>query len=126
MYKIENTTQDGKPIYIAENSLYLLIKNEAVLFGLAKAYIPAEYEKKFDKMLDAALADYPIFLATIGKSTSNFEADVMINFEDLFETLIDIKKKMAQEVATAQADQSVQPTDEVPIPERTHGKNKKK
>lgn len=118
VYKIENTAIDVKPLYIAENSLYLLIKNESALLDLAKSFEPLEYEKKFDKMLEAAIEDYPIFLAT---KKSTFEAEVMINFEELFDILIDIKKKMAQEVAAAQAEQSALPTET----ERVHGKNKK-
>lgn len=119
MYKIENTTHDGK-IFIAENGLYLLLKNEGILMSIAKAYNPEACEAKLNSMLDAAIADYPIFLANIGRTSSSIESDVIVNFDELFNVLLDIKKKIAaqeaaakeaaaKEAATAQADQTVQP-----------------
>lgn len=112
VYKIENTGVDVKPIFIAENSLYFLIKNETVLLSLAKAFDPNAYEEKFNAMLGDAIEDYPIFLANIGKTATPFQADVMINFEDLFNILIDIKKKLTEEAAAnAQEEAPPQQTD---------------
>lgn len=87
--------------------------------SIAKAYNPEACEAKFNSMLDAAIADYPIFLANIGRTSSSIESDVIVNFDELFKVLLDIKK------TTAQADQTVQPA-AVTAPPVIQGKNKKK
>ena len=68
------------------------MKNEAYLFNLAKQYNIDATKTKFDKMIESASADYQGFLA----KTDNllpFELEVMINFYELFEHMLDLKKK---------------------------------
>lgn len=63
------------------------------MVGAARSYNIDMFEQTFNSMVDAAVADYPIFLANIGKKPSTLESDVVINFSDLFEYVIDIKKR---------------------------------
>lgn len=69
------------------------MKIEAVLVGAARGYNADMFEQKFNSMVDVAVDDYPIFLVNIGKKPTAFESDVIINFSDLFDYVIDIKKR---------------------------------
>lgn len=96
MYKIVNTdVKDGK-VHLAESGLYTLMENEVLLTAVAQRYVSEmcdTFERNFNAMVEAAVADYPIFLANIGKNATRFQLDVLGNFGELFDYAIDIKKK---------------------------------
>lgn len=120
MYKIRNSNIDDekKVIFIAESGLCELIKNEGVLFGIAKGYDCELIEKTFENLIESAIDDYHIFNANVLKNPTGITGEVMINFSDLFEYVIDVKKNEIENAAlnavTAIVD-SVQQTASIPM-----------
>lgn len=62
VYQISNTDYEGKDVYLAGSSLYLLLQLEASIKGFANSIRPAEYEKKFEELVGEAVNNYKLFL----------------------------------------------------------------
>lgn len=120
VYKVRNSNIDDekKVIFIAESGLNELIKNEELLLGIAKGYDCASIEKTFENMIESAIDDYHIFNANVLKNPTGITAEVLINFSDFFEYVIDVKKNEIENAAlnavTAIVD-SVQQTTSIPM-----------
>lgn len=96
MYKIVNTDVKDSKVHLAESGLYTLMENEVLMTAVAQRYVSEmcdTFERNFNAMVEAAVADYPIFLANIGKNATRFQLDVLGNFGELFDYAVDIKKK---------------------------------
>lgn len=85
--------EDHKGIFLAESGLYEIIKNERYLHAAAEAYDVNEIEEAFNRLIDTAVKDYNAFTAAVTISPSHLEIELMTNFIEFFEYVIDVKKK---------------------------------
>lgn len=95
VYKISNLNKDGKSIYIAGSGLFSLIENEQAIMCVASSYNPVEIENKFDEYVNAAVQDYSVFLERVYRNRNLLAIELMTNFTDFFNLIIDIKKSEA-------------------------------
>lgn len=101
VYKFENTKVKDKCIFVREDGIFELVQFEKILFAAAKTFDVGKTETAFNKMLDEAVADYETFNANVLKNPTKLKNDILSNFIDLFELIIDIKKKESIEAAQA-------------------------
>lgn len=72
--------------------------------GIAKSYTPDTTEMKFNQLIDEAIEDYHMFIANANKNPTTFTAEVFVNFTDLFDVVIDMKKRAIQAAAATAND----------------------
>lgn len=99
---IKNLDVQGPVIYIAVNSLYILMQNEIGIMAAATIIKPDVLEKKFNSMLEEAVDDYKAFLSAAYEDDI-FKISTLINFKELFDVCLDIKKKEKVEVESGLA-----------------------
>lgn len=102
VYKIENS-ENNKVIFIAEAGLYEMIKKERPILLAAALYDVQAIENTFNQLINAAVENYNVFIAEIWHNPSQLEIEILANFDELFEYLIDIKKNEAAETNEAAA-----------------------
>ena len=110
VYKIANLKVENKSIYIAGSSLYELIKNETEICLAAQEIKTVEIETQFNAMAELASKDYDLFKFNLHKNSTQFQREVMVNFSELFELVIDIKKR-------AQSDDEITPAEGIAEPD---------
>lgn len=104
MYQITNTDCDEhKGVCLAEGTLYEIMKRERYLIAAANLFNCNEIEKAFNEIVEHAVIDYEVFLANIATNPSQLVIELMTNFIDFFELIIDIKKEEVAETAAAEA-----------------------
>lgn len=101
MYEIQNTEITGKSIFIAGNGLFELVKNERAIMAAATAYKPNEVEASFNQIVASAVENYSVFMAELWVDPKPLEIEILVNFNQFFELVIDIKKTEAVELTTA-------------------------
>lgn len=101
VYKIENSENDQKGIFIAANGLYELIKHEASIIAAAMSYNADEVENSFNQLVAEALENYNVFMAKVPDEQDMLRIDVTTNLAELFEVILDIKKTEAENTAAA-------------------------
>lgn len=98
VYKVTNLNKEGKAIYIAGSGLYSLIENEQAVMCAALSFNPVEIENRFNEVVNAAVRNYSVFLERVYRNRMPFEIEMMTNFADFFNLVIDIKKKEEAEM----------------------------
>lgn len=124
MYKIENAEFPTKAVYLSGSGLYEIVKKERAISAAAALYDPNDIENSFNKLVAAAAENYNTFMAEIWVNQNDFEIEVLTNFEEFFEILIDIKKKESENIGEA-VEGAVPVADEDSPPEKKLKKNKK-
>lgn len=81
--------------------------------GIAKSYSSDSTESKFNLLIDEGITDYHMFIANTNKNPSTFAAEVMVNFTDLFDVVIDMKKR-AEQVSSDAAAAGTAPVEQPP------------
>lgn len=100
VYKIQNSElEDERAVFLAANGLYEIIKNERLIMGCVSLFKADEIEEKFNKCVEAAVNDYNVFCANVQLTPSAMEIELLTNFIELFELVIDIKKSQAEKSA---------------------------
>lgn len=84
-------------------SLYVLLQNEEAIMSTALQMNPLEIEEKFNILVNDAVRDYKSSMEGIPRSGDFFQTEVWINFYDLFNLCVDIKKGEAAAAAAAEA-----------------------
>lgn len=102
---------ETKAIFIAESSLYLLLKIEQAVVAAVKKYKPLDTEKEFNELVDGAIENYNLFLAEAWNTPTDLKIEILTNFSDLFEYVIDINKKKK-----AVASMALSPVTTMPLP----------
>lgn len=97
MYKISNLNLENKCIFLAGGSLYILLQMEAAIISAARQVKPYEAEKKFNDIINAAVADYKATMEGIIEKGTWFDIDLLSNFNEFLNVCIDIKKKEVME-----------------------------
>lgn len=92
VYELQNIQSTAKPIFIAGTGLYELVKNERAIMAAATSYNANEVEESFNQMVASAVENYNVFMAELWIDPKPLEIDVLINFAQFFELIIDIKK----------------------------------
>lgn len=59
---------------------------------MARSFNPCDAERNFNTIVDSAVNDYPSFMANIWQNAGMFEAEILTNFVEFFEFIIDVKK----------------------------------
>lgn len=95
MYKVQNSDldDDHKGIFIAAGGLYEIIKNERILLAVAGSFKANDVEKSFNEIVAAAVENYTTFTAEASVTGSQLDAELVTNFSEFFDLIIDIKKK---------------------------------
>lgn len=102
VYKITNLNLEGKKaVYLATCGLFELMKNEAVIISAAKEVDASGAEMEFNGMVQAALENYTVFKANLAVQSTPIQRGVIINFAELFDYVINIKKR--EEIRAQQA-----------------------
>lgn len=91
VFQINNADYEEINIYLAGSSLYLLLQIEAQIKGYVRTITPESYEEKFNGLVNEAVSNYKAFLNNNDDNPLKFE--MLSNFDDLFSTCIDVKKK---------------------------------
>lgn len=100
MFKIANLDNEINPIFLASNSLYVLMQSEEGIMAAAMHMNAEALESAFNEMVDDAVRDYKSFRDTAYHYNDDlFKITTLTNFKDLFDVCIDIKKKEACEAA---------------------------
>lgn len=60
--------------------------------GIAKTYDCVAVEKEFDEMVSAGVEDIHIFNANMMNKPTPVNADILVNFDEFFTYVLDIKK----------------------------------
>lgn len=90
---------EDKAIFIAEAGLYQLVKNEEILMTTAMGYDCSSIEKEFEKMVESAVENYHSFNATVLSNPTDLNTEIMVNFDEFFEYVLDVKKTMKEKEA---------------------------
>lgn len=117
MYKIENSElDDEKGIFLAGTGLYEIIKNERFLLAAAESFKPNDIETSFDGIVDAAVKNYNAYTTSVALNPNRLEIELLTNFSDFFEIIIDIKKKeeVEKQAVAAAAGEDIAGTDNNP------------
>lgn len=101
VYKISNLNVDDHAIYLKGASLYEIIKYESEIITAAKEYDPSAVEMQFNDMVEAVAND---FNTDLTEGSTSIKRNIIVNFADLFELAVDIKKTRSESAATAAAD----------------------
>lgn len=103
VFKICNLNVDDQAIYLKAPSLYEIVKHESEIIAAAKEYDPTAAEMQFNDMVEAVAND---FNADSGMETgsTSVRRNIIINFADLFDLAVDIKKTQNESAAKAAAD----------------------
>lgn len=67
-----------------------------MIWQMALSFNVEEEERKFNKIVDAAAANYDKFMGEIGDHTSRSAIDLLTNFKEYFEYIIDIRKNQIE------------------------------
>lgn len=93
MYKIQNSAlEDDKAVFLAAAGLYEVIKNERILLAAAASFNITEIESSFNQIVASAVENYSVFTADVTVEPTQMEMELLTNFSDLFNLIIDIKK----------------------------------
>lgn len=103
MYKITNTRIENKAIFLAEQGLYALLKNEEHLMGIGRGYDSIAVEKEFEQMVSAGVDDFHTFNANMLNNPTRLSGDILVNFEDFFEFVLDVKKSEKESLGIREA-----------------------
>lgn len=113
MFKIQNSELEGeeKGIYLAASGIYEIIKIERIIMAAVSTFKPAEIEERFNNCVQTAMNNYTAFCSDVQLHPSELEIELLTNFIELFELVIDIKKTEAEKsgaaiVAAAAAEKS--------------------
>lgn len=77
---------------MAGSSIYEIIKNERIIMAAVSTFKPAEIENTFNKCVQNAINNYNAFCTNVQLNPNELEIDLLTNFNELFELVIDIKK----------------------------------
>lgn len=89
---------------MAESGLYQLLKNEEILMATALKYDCATVENEFNKMITSAVDDYHMFNATVLTNPTPTNTEILTNFDEFFEFVLDVKKHEKENAALSSAD----------------------
>lgn len=120
---------DAKPIFLAETGLYEIMKMERLLLAAAESFKITDIESSFNEIVDRAVNDYSAFSSSVAFNPTQLEIDLLTNFNEFFELIIDIKKKEEDEklaVAAATADDNTSTTTAVIVSEQQLPKSSKR
>lgn len=104
-----NTDEENKCIYIAESGLYELIKIEKPLMAFALGIDVAKSEQQFNDMIEAALSNYNDFEANVYNKADPFELEILSNFAEMMEWVLDIKKHEMETAKKMDASKAMEP-----------------
>lgn len=88
---------------MAGSGLFMLLESEASLMRTVACLQPKKVESEFNALVNAAVRDYKATMAYIPKEGTIFDNEVWLNFNELFNLCVDIKKKEAVESAAEAA-----------------------
>lgn len=104
MYSVQNSEADGEgSIHIAGSSLYELVRFEKAIMTSALSLKPSDVENEFNQMVISAVDNYNTFMAEVWATPGPLEIELLSNFSDFFNLVIDIKKRESATPATAAA-----------------------
>lgn len=106
---------DGHAIYLKAGSLYEIIKYESEIIAAAKEYNPSAVEIQFNDMVEAAANDFNTDLAG---GTTSIKRNIIVNFADLFELAVDIKKTHIESAAATAVEVIEEKADECSHPKK--------
>lgn len=94
VYKIQNSELDNEErgIYLAGSSIYEIIKNERFIMAAVSTFKTTEIENTFNNCVEAAVENYTAFCSNVQLNPNELEIELLTNFTELFELVIDIKK----------------------------------
>lgn len=71
--------------------------------GMARGYDCIAVEKEFDDMVSAGVEDFHTFNANTLNSPTRLSGDILVNFEEFFEYVLDVKKSEKESSALTAA-----------------------
>lgn len=67
----------------------------------ALSFNPDEIEKNFNEIIASAVADFNVFTAHVWSKPSPIEVELLTNFTEFFEYVIDVQKSGAEKPSTS-------------------------
>lgn len=86
---------------MAGSGIYEIIKNERIIMAAVSKFKPDEIENKFNKCVQEAVDNYNGFCTDVQHNPNELEIELLTNFAELFELVIDIKKMNAEKSGAA-------------------------